>query len=206
MEITKLLERRLGQQIDLHKAHINPALARVLQIIEYDIPYTRGEGAYLYDRDENRYLDFLGGYGVYQLGRSHPILKETLHKLIDLDRPNMIQMDCPLLAGLLAERLAERPGRSCPGLDAVFFTNSGAEAVEASLKFSRAATKRDRFVYLDHAFHGLTLGALSVNGSEHFRAGFGQLLPATPVPLNDVEALERELAAGDVAALIVEPI
>jgi ornithine--oxo-acid transaminase len=91
-------------------------------------------------------------------------------------------MDCPLLASLLAERLTERAGRAYPGLDAVVFTNSGAEAVEASLKFARAATKRDRFVYLDHAFHGLTLGALSVNGSEHFREGFGTLLPRQADP------------------------
>jgi ornithine--oxo-acid transaminase len=206
MEIAKLIDDRLGAQIELHKRYVNPALARVLQIIDYNVNYVRGEGAYLYDRDGNRYLDFLAGYGVYQLGRSHPVLKKTLHDLLDLDRPNLIQMDCPLLAGLLAERLIEYAGRAYLGLDAVFFTNSGAEAVEASLKFARAATKRDRFIYLDHAFHGLTLGALSVNGSEHFRAGFGTLLPATPVPLNDLDALERELAKKDTAAFIAEPI
>lgn len=206
MEIRTLIEQRQGEQIELHKAHVNPALARVLQIIDYDVTYTRGEGAHLYDAEGNSYLDFLGGYGVYQLGRSHPVLKKTLHDLIDLDRPNLIQMDTPLLAGLLAERLTECAGRSYPGLDAVFFTNSGAEAVEASLKFARAATRRDRFVYLDHAFHGLTLGALSVNGSDHFRAGFGELLPSTSVPLNDLDALDRELGKRDVAALIVEPI
>jgi len=206
MEIAKLIEGRLGEQIELHKRHVNPALARVLQIIDYDVTYTRGEGAYLYDADGNRYLDFLAGYGVYQLGRSHPVLKKALHDLLDLDRPNLIQMDCPLLAGLLAEQLKEHAGRAYPGLDAVFFTNSGAEAVEASLKFARAATKRDRFVYLDHAFHGLTLGALSVNGSEHFRAGFGTLLPATSVPMNDLNALERELERADVCAFIAEPI
>jgi ornithine--oxo-acid transaminase len=206
MDIARLIEERQGQQIELHRKHVNPALAKVLQVIDYDVAYTRGEGAYLYDGEGTRYLDLLGGYGVYQLGRSHPVLKQTLHDLLDLDRPNLIQMDTPLLAGLLAERLTERARRAYPGLDAVFFTNSGAEAVEGSLKFARAATKRDRFVYLDHAFHGLTLGALSVNGSKHFRDGFGQLLPSTPVPLNDLDALERELAVRDAAAFIVEPI
>jgi len=206
MDIARLIEQRQGEQIDLHRSHVNPALARVLQIIDYDVDYTRAEGAYLYDREDNRYLDLLAGYGVYQLGRSHPTVKAALHQLIDLDRPNLIQMDCPLLAGLLAERLAERAQQAYPGLDAVFFTNSGAEAVEASLKFARAATKRNRFVYLDHAFHGLTLGALSVNGSPHFRSGFGDLLPATAVAMNDVDALERELAKGDVAGFIAEPI
>jgi len=206
MEITKRIEERLEERTELHRKYVNPALAKVLQIIDYDVDYARGQGAYLYDRGGNRYLDFLGGYGVYQLGRSHPVLKKALHELIDLDRPNLIQMDCPILAGLLAERLTKMAGRSYPGLDAVFFTNSGAESVEGALKFARAATKRDRFVYLDHAFHGLTLGALSVNGSEHFRDGFGTLLPATPVPMNDLDALEGELAKKDVAAFIAEPI
>jgi len=115
-------------------------------------------------------------------------------------------MDCPLLAGILAERLVEAARESYPGLGAVFFTNSGAESVEGALKFARAATGRTRFLYLEHAFHGLTLGALSVNGSEHFRSGFGDLLEATAIPLNDVAALERGLEEGDVAALIAEPI
>ncbi|MFQ6116697.1 MAG: aspartate aminotransferase family protein [Candidatus Bipolaricaulia bacterium] len=206
MEIAGLIAEREGENIELHSRYINPAFARVLRIIGYDKVYTRGEGAYLYDREGNKYLDLLGGYGVFHLGRSHPEVKRVLHELLDSDRPNLIQLDCPLLAGLLAERLMQKTQESYPGLDAVFFTNSGAEAVEGALKFARAATGRERFLYLDHAFHGLTLGALSVNGSEHFRAGFGRLLPATPVPLNDLAALERELSRGDVAALIVEPI
>jgi len=206
MDFAKLIGERQGEQLDLHRKHVNPALSRVLQIIDYDVTYARGEGAYLFDREGRRYLDLLSGYGVYQLGRSHPTLKRALHELIDLDRPNLVQMDVPLLAGLLAERLTEIARTRYPGLDAVFFTNSGAEAVEGSLKFARAATRRDRFVYLDHAFHGLTLGALSVNGSEHFRDGFGELLPATAVPQNDLGALERELSRRDVAALIAEPI
>ena len=201
MDIVQLIQERQAERAELHRRHVNPALSKVLQIIDYDVDYVRGDGAYLHDREGKRYLDLLAGYGVYQLGRSHPVLKQTLHQLIDLDRPNLIQMDIPLLAGLLAERLAAQAERAYAGLDAVFFTNSGAEAVEASLKFARAATKRDRFVYLDHAFHGLTLGALSVNGSKHFRDGFGQLLPATAVDLNDIDALERELAKRDVAAL-----
>ncbi len=206
MDIVQLIQERQAERAELHRRHVNPALSKVLQIIDYDVDYVRGDGAYLYDGAGNRYLDLLAGYGVYQLGRSHPVLKQTLHQLIDLDRPNLIQMDTPLLAGLLAERLAARAESAYAGLDAVFFTNSGAEAVEGSLKFARAATKRDRFVYLDHAFHGLTLGALSVNGSKHFRDGFGQLLPATAVALNDIDGLERELAKRDVAAFIAEPI
>jgi ornithine--oxo-acid transaminase len=206
MDVARLIAERNGDNYDLHKKYINPGFARVLKIIGYDKVYTKGEGPYLYDQGGNKYLDFLGGYGVYNLGRNHPKIKQVLHDLLDLDRPNMIQMDCPLLAGMLAERLTQMGKKSYPGLDAVFFTNSGAESVEGSLKFARAATGRDRFVYLDHAFHGLTMGALSVNGSEHFTSGFGSFLSATPVPMNDLDALERELKKGDVAAFIAEPI
>ncbi len=206
MDIARLIAERNGDNYDLHKEYVNPGFARVLKIIGYDETYTKGEGPYLYDQEGNKYLDFLGGYGVYNLGRNHPKIKQVLHDLLDLDRPNMIQMDCPLLAGMLAERLTQMGKKSYSGLDAVFFTNSGAESVEGSLKFARAATGRNRFVYLDHAFHGLTMGALSVNGSEHFTSGFGSLLPATPVPMNDLDALERELKEGDVAAFIAEPI
>ena len=111
-----------------------------------------------------------------------------------------------MLSGLLAEKLVRMTKESYRRLDSVFYTNSGAESVEGALKFARAATGRDRFVYLDHAFHGLTLGALSVNGSEHFYSGFGKLLPAARIPPNNINRLERELKKGDVAAFIAEPI
>ena len=89
----------------------------------------------------------------------------------------------------------------------MLLTNSGTESVEAALKIARAATGRPRILYCDHAFHGLTLGSLSVNGNEEFRDGFGPLLPGCdPVPFGDPEALRRELARGDVAAFIVEPV
>jgi ornithine--oxo-acid transaminase len=89
----------------------------------------------------------------------------------------------------------------------VFFANSGTEAVEASLKFARAATRRSGIVYCGHAFHGLTYGSLSLNGDEMFRGGFGPLLPGCiEVPFNDLAALERALSGRTAAAFIVEPI
>jgi len=208
MELQKLIAQRQAEAYELHKRHLNPAFVRVLQLIGFDKRYVRGEGPWLYDDRGERYLDLLSGYGVFALGRSHPKVKEVLHEALDLDRPNIVQMDCPLLAGLLAERLVEVARRSFPDtrLEAVFFTNSGTEAVEGALKFARAATGRPRFLYLEHAFHGLTLGSLSVNGDGHFREGFQPLLPATAVPLNDLGALARELEKGDVAAFIAEPI
>jgi ornithine--oxo-acid transaminase len=91
-------------------------------------------------------------------------------------------------------------------MERVYFCNSGTEAVEASLKFARYATGRSRIIYCDHAFHGLTVGSLSVNGAKEFRSGFGPLLPDSPIPFGDLAALDRELRRGDVAGLLVEPI
>jgi ornithine--oxo-acid transaminase len=202
--LAKLIEERQADQYDLHMKYLSPHMARVQKIIGFDKIYTRGEGAYLWDADGNRYLDLLAGYSVFNLGRGHPALKQAMLEFLSLERPTLVKMDCPLLAGLLAEELVKRMP---PGLDAIFFANSGADAVDTALKFARYATKRPRIVYLDHAFHGLTLGTLSINGGEAFKKGFEPLIPgAAMVKMNDLEALERELRKGDVAAFIVEPI
>ena len=202
--IAQLIEERQDEQYPLHQRYINPSMARVLGIIGFDKNYTRGEGAYLWDVEGNRYLDLLAGYSVLNLGRGHPVVKQVMQEMLSLNRPNLVKMDCPLLAGLLAEELVKRMP---PGLDAVFFANSGADAVDTALKFARAATRRSRVLYLDHAFHGLTLGTLSANSGTAFREGFGPLLPGFDVvEMNDLETLERELRQGDVAAFIVEPI
>src|SRR5258707_4355328 len=85
--------------------------------------------------------------------------------------------------------------------------NTGTEAVEAAIKIARAATGRSRVLYAEHAFHGLTLGSLSINGNDEFRDGFGPLLAGCdPVPFGDLDALARELEAGDVAAFVFEPV
>ena len=111
--------------------------------------------------------------------------------------------DVSALAGVLAERLL----RHVPYLEKVFFANSGTESVEAALKFARAATGRAGVVYCSHAFHGLTYGALSLNGDAIFRSGFGPLLPeCNEIPFGDLDALERALSSRRVAAFIVEPI
>src|ERR1700749_4513876 len=162
----------------------------------------RGEGAYLYDDAGNAYADFLSGFGVFAAGRSHPVIKKALQDAIDMDFAAWTQFDCQPISGLLAQRLLAK----APGLERVFFCNSGAEAVESALKFARHATGKGRIVYARHGFHGLTTGSLSVNGAEEFKAGFGPLLPGTQVPLGDLDALEAELRKGDVAALIVEPV
>ncbi len=203
-DLGALLAEHAGEQFELHSRYMNRRMVDVLGTIGFDRRYVRGEGSYLIDDRGERYLDLLSGFGVFALGRSHPAIKDALQQAIDADLPNLAQLDCALLPGLLAKELVAKAGGS---IDRVFFTNSGAESVETAIKFARCATGRDRVLYCDHAFHGLTTGALALNGGAEFREGFGTLLPGCdPVPFGDADALEAELARGDVAAFVVEPI
>jgi len=201
-DLPGLLAARSGQGYELHARYLNPQLPRMLHAIGMDKVYARAEGAYLYDGEGSRYADFLSGFGVFGVGHNHPVVRKALGDLLDAEVASMVQFDCALLPGLLGERLLAL----APGLDRAYFCSSGTEAVETALKFARYATGRRRIVYCDHAFHGLTTGSLSVNGAAEFRRGFDPLLPDARIPFGDLDALAAELRAGDVAALIVEPI
>lgn len=201
-DLASVLQAYGGQRYQLHAQHLNPQLQRMLHAIGFDRVYTRAEGAYFWDDAGNKYLDMLAGFGVFALGRHHPTIRQALHDVLDLGLADLTQFDAPPLAGVLGRELLS----TVPHLDRVYFGNSGTEAVEAALKFARYATGRRRIVYCRHAFHGLTTGSLSVNGEKEFRQGFDPLLPDTQIDLGDLQALERELRAGDVAALVVEPI
>lgn len=201
--LKELLGRRAGEKFALHERLLNGQLVRVLRTIGFDRQYVSASGPHLFDGDGNRYLDLLSGFGVFAIGRNHPAVKDALSQVLAADLPNLVQMDVSVLSGLLAERLLAL----MPGLDKMFFCSSGAEAVEAAMKFARFATGRSRIVYCAHAFHGLTYGALSINGDDEFRSGFEPLLPeCTAIPFNDLRALEAALVRRDVAAFIVEPI
>jgi len=202
-DILKELADRAGESFSLHEKYLNPQMVRVLKTIGFDRHYVRAEGPYLFDKAGTRYLDLLAGFGVFALGRNHPTIKQAMRAILDADLPNLVQMDVSLLSGLLAERLLAQ----IPHQEKVFFCNSGTEAVEAAIKLARAATGRSKLVFCDHAFHGLTMGALTMNGDAAFRDGFGPLLPdAVRVPWDDLSALEAALAGNDVAAFFVEPI
>jgi len=203
LDVSEMFADRQAQRSSLHTRYLNEQLVRVLKTIGYDVGFQRGQGQYLYDRDGSRYLDLLSGFGVFAVGRNHPALREALKSVLDSDLPNLVQLDVSTLAGILAECLLDQ----VPYLDKVFFANSGAECVEAAVKFARGATGRPGIVYCSHAFHGLSYGALSLTDDANFRAGFEPLLPGcTPVPFNDLVALEQALSSRQVAAFIVEPI
>jgi acetylornithine/succinyldiaminopimelate/putrescine aminotransferase len=204
INLKAIVASRLGENYDLHDQYVNRTLVKVLRTIGFDKVYTRAQGAYLYDRDGNDYLDFLSGYAVFSIGRNHPAVQQAIKDVLDLDLPNMVQLDCALLSGLLAEAIVQRTG---PGRDAVFLCNSGTEANEGALKFARCATGRDKILALEGSYHGLSYGSLSVTNNANFQKGFGPLLPGAGfVKYNDLADLERQLQGNDVAALIVEHV
>jgi ornithine--oxo-acid transaminase len=203
LDLVRLMSGDGPDKYDLHNRYLNTQMVRVLRTIGFDRNYVRGKGQYLYDQDGQPYLDLLSGFGTFAVGRSHPTVIAALNDVLGGELPNLVQMDVSVLAGVLAERLLGY----MPGLEKMFFCNSGAEAVEAAIKFSRAATGRPRILYCEHAFHGLTNGALSLNGEPLYRTGFEPLLPSCDgIPFNALDRLEAELLKGDVAAFIVEPI
>jgi ornithine--oxo-acid transaminase len=202
--IRELLEARAGEDDDLYARTINPQFMRLLKTIGFDRIWARAEGQYLYDKDGTRFLDVLGGFGMFNVGRNNPRVHAALVEALELQTPGSVQLGVSLLPGLLGEELLKRtPAR----LERVLFTSSGTEAVEAALKLGRAATGRTRVVSAAHGFHGLTLGALSANGGPHFVERFGPLLPGfSQVSFGDLDALEHELRSEDVALFLVEPI
>jgi len=184
--------------------HVNPQWVRLLGLLEMDVRYEKCVGAELFTADGRRIVDFLSGYCVHNVGHNHADVVEALQRELARCGPAMIQTHVADLAGELAERLCARAGGR---LSKAFFASSGSEGVEAAIKFARAHTQRTGLLAAEHAFHGLTCGALSLMSDEFWREGFGPLLPgAKTVPLGSLEALERELKSKQFAAFIVEPI
>jgi acetylornithine aminotransferase/acetylornithine/N-succinyldiaminopimelate aminotransferase len=175
----------------------------------YDVLIERGNGAMLIDRSNKRYLDLLAGIGVNALGYNHPRVKQMLRKQIKrpLHISNLFYHE---YQGRLAEKLC-----AISGLDRAFFCNSGTEAIEACLKFSRAwggragntgDKRKFRILALENSFHGRTFGALSATSTAKYREPFEPLLPGFEfVNFNDAADLERKLT-DDVCAVLIETV
>src|ERR1700724_3886633 len=142
LDVSEMFVDRQSQRSSMHARHLNEQLVRILKTIGYDVGFQKGQGSFLYDRDGVRYLDLLSGFGVFAVGRNHPSLRAALKNVLDADLPNLVQLDVSTLAGILAERLLQY----MPYLDKAFFANSGAEAVEAAIKFARGDTGRPDLV------------------------------------------------------------
>jgi acetylornithine/succinyldiaminopimelate/putrescine aminotransferase/predicted amino acid dehydrogenase len=185
------------------RRHVNPPLADFYAAQRMDHVFTRAQGCLLTTADGVDYLDFVAGYGCLNLGHNHPVVVDRLRGFLDSAAPTFVQyVSMPAHTAELAERLcAVAPG----AMARAFFSNSGAEAVEAALKLARAATGRTRLVYVDNSYHGKTLGALSVTGAARHRQPFLPLVPdCVGVPYGDLDALTTALDGA--AAFIVEPV
>ncbi len=196
---------RRARTVQRFRSYINPMLADFLQLQRCDRVFDRAEGCTLTDTEQNRFLDMVSGYGCLNLGHNPACVTAALGDYLARMGPNFVQyVSLPQETSKLAERLCDiTPGR----LARVFFSNSGAEAVEAALKLAKAASPRPRIVHAHNSYHGKTLGALSVTGREKHQEHFRPLIPdCTGVPFGDLEALRYELLREDVAAFIVEPI
>ena len=172
----------------------------------YDIAFERGEGVYLYDSDGRRYLDFASGIAVNALGHAHPkmvdALKVQAEKLWHVSNLYYIPEQERVAAKLTAHSFA----------DAVFFCNSGAEAVETGLKTVRkfhhqaGNPQRWRVVTLEGAFHGRTFAGLAAGRQEKHMAGFGPMVDGfDQVPYGDLEAM-KAAGTAETAAILVEPV
>ena len=148
---------RAGETMRLASRHLDPSLVDVLAILGFDADYRSARGSHLYDAAGRAYLDFHTGEGFASLGHNHPDVRAVLEAALAADLVDGVQLHYSPLAGMLAEELTRRLPT---GLDAVFFTSTGAEAVDSAMKFARAATGRPRLIACDDGFHGVTLGPL----------------------------------------------
>jgi acetylornithine/succinyldiaminopimelate/putrescine aminotransferase len=184
--------------------HVNPVLLGVAGKGGLVKTFVRGQGMKLWDADGRSYLDFVGGFGAMNLGHNHPAVARAVAAALAQQAPGFAQSGVNPLAAALAEQLVEI---TPPGLEMVFFCNSGTEAVEAALKLARAASGRSDLLYCERSFHGKSLGSLSVTGNPALQRPFGPLLPGCEsVPFGHLGALERALGTRRFAAFVVEPI
>jgi ornithine--oxo-acid transaminase len=188
----------------VYAQRVNPQWVRLLDLLQMNATYERCSGAELFTADGRRILDFLSGYCVHNTGHNHPAVVAALKDELDRGGPAMLQSHVPELAAQLAHRLTASAGGR---LERVFFTSSGSEGVETAIKFARAHTGRTGLLYAEHAFHGLSCGALSLMSDPFWSQGFGPMLAGTTaVPFGDLDTLERQLATRRYAALFLEPI
>jgi ornithine--oxo-acid transaminase len=202
--VREIIAQRAGDEMALNQRYLNPQMGRILRTLGFDRRWVGGEGAHLIDSDGHRYLDLFGGYGVFAIGRNHPDAIAAVEEVMAARTGNLPQLGVTLLSGVLAEQLLARAPDS---VAAMVPASTGTEAVEAAIKLARAATGRTRVLYAEHAFHGLTMGSLSICGNDEFREGFGPLLGGCDaVAYGDTASLERELQQQDVAAFVIEPV
>ncbi|MFZ1016245.1 MAG: aspartate aminotransferase family protein [Candidatus Cybelea sp.] len=183
-----------------YKRFVNPPLARVMKISGSPVE-VRAQGATIWDQSGKAYLDFAGGYGVFTLGHSHPRVLAAVRAQLEL-----MSLSGKTMFNVMLGRASRRLAELAPGdLEISFWCNSGTEAIEGAMKLARAATGRAKIVGTLDAYHGKTLGALSVSGREAFQRPFRPLLAdSLCIPYGRIDVLDEALS--DAAAFLVEPV
>ena len=189
---------------DAYKKHINPVLAELEDLAGISQRFIRAEGCHIWDGQGNCYLDFISGHGSQNLGHNPP---EILNVIVESTQQQFLQvygLGANPHMGNLAKKLVGLIGAP---FEIAFFTNSGTEAVEGALKIARAASGRSHVLYCHGAYHGMTLGSLSMMATGPWRDPYEPLLPGfIPVCFNDLDELRSAFHKYDVAAVVLEPI
>ena len=187
---------------DRYMKHLSSGIATVVKFMGFETVEWRAEGCYVYGPEGEKYLDCLGGPGVFTFGHMHPkIVQAVTAQLQEMPLSSHLLLD-PVSAEAAAKLASIAP----EGLQYTFFCNSGAEAIEGALKIARMHTGRPEFVCAVNAFHGKTFGALSASGRDTYKTPFQPLLSGfSHVPFGDAEAL-RAAVNDRTAAVLLEPI
>ncbi len=175
-----------GRAAQLHERYLNPILVGLGRNNGFIKTFVRGLGNELWDADGKAYLDFVAGFGSLNLGHNHPTVVEAIRAALEEQAAGFTPSAINPLAAALAEQLV---ALAPPGLEMVFFANSGTEAVEAGLKLARAATHRPGLLHCERSFHGKSLGSLSVTGNRTYQQPFAPLLPeCQAIPFGDLRS------------------
>jgi putrescine aminotransferase len=194
--------KMVEETIEKYMKYVNPGFARLCKFANLATIEWEGRGAQVFDIFGRAYLDCIGGFGVFNVGRNHPRVVERA-----VEQLRRLPLSTRTLFNQQQADLAEMLAKITPGdLQYSFFCNSGAEAVEGALKLARLYTGRKKLVSCLNSFHGKTMGALSVSGREVYKKPFEPLLPETyQVPFDDLESMEK-MVDEETAAVIVEPV
>ncbi|HCG99920.1 MAG TPA: putrescine aminotransferase [Actinobacteria bacterium] len=195
-------EELIEETLEKYDKYVNPGFARLMRFLGTTLE-VKTEGVYMYDARGKRYLDFLSGHAVYNLGFAHPKVIKAVEEQLKLIPQTSVRTMLNKPMADLCEKLAKiTPGN----MTYSFLCNSGTEAVEGALKLARMATGKTQIIATQNGFHGKSMGSLSASGRPQYKEVFEPLVPDfLHVPFGDISAMAA-VVTGETAAIILEPI